>query len=164
MDASKDWANTIRTWLDTLGEIIPFYNAYREREARRMDDKIYREFLVDKLDNVKDNLQKIMKNPRKLDTLKLIDPIYKTLQSVQDRIRFASYGYTGFFDRQHVDAPELDKLLAYDHSLFQFVTSLDEISGKFPTTVDESISLNEFSTILAQFEDALEARKHYLEA
>jgi hypothetical protein len=164
MESNKDWANIVRGWLDKAGSVIPMYNAYREREFRRQDDKIFREMLVDKIDEIKDSILKIMKNPKDLDTLKVIDPLYKKLQSIQDRIRYASYGYGGFFDRDKVDIEQLDELVNYDKSLDEYVSALQELSKNLQSTQnDNSQSIQSFELKLKELEDAVEKRKHLLE-
>lgn len=101
---------------------IPGFDGYREREIRRAADKLVREHLVIELDRVRDDLKLVVAawaRAGKLEVLDDIDHLARLLGKVRDNIRFADYGYTGFFDAIKIKEAELDRLYRYDLSLSQ---------------------------------------------
>jgi hypothetical protein len=120
-----DWRDAIRkdeNALQQLMEAIPGFDGYREREIRRTADKILREHLVSQLDVVRDRLNEVIAawaRAGRLQDLDDIDRVARKLAKVRDNIRFADYGYTGFFDAIKIGEEQLDRLYAYDLSLSQ---------------------------------------------
>src|SRR5436190_1918086 len=53
----------------------------------------------------------------KLDLLDDADRVVRKLQKAADQLRFASYGYAGFFDQVKIEEAELDKIYQYDGEL-----------------------------------------------
>jgi hypothetical protein len=103
-----------------LLEAIPGFDGYREREIRRTADKLVRDQLVTELDRVREALKGITAQwvrASRLPELPEIDRLARLLGKVRDNIRFADYGYTGFFDAIKIKEDQLDKLYEYDLSL-----------------------------------------------
>ena len=103
-----------------LLEAIPGFDGYREREIRRTADKLVRDQLVAELDDVRDALKGTVAawaQASRLSELPEIDRISQLLGKVRDNIRFADYGYTGFFDAVKIREDQLDRLYEYDLSL-----------------------------------------------
>ena len=103
-----------------LLNVIPGFDGYREREIRRTADKLVRECLVEELDRTRKSLGKIVGQWAKagrLEELDDIDRLSRLLGKARDNIRFADYGYTGFFDAVKINEEELDKLYEYDLGL-----------------------------------------------
>ena len=106
--------------LQTLMSSIPGFDGYHDRQLRRQADKMVREHLVGLLDDVRRDLDKLIerwsrtKGVQRLDDL---DRVRSPLGKVRDTVRFADYGYTGWFDAIKVKEAELDALYEYDLSL-----------------------------------------------
>ena len=99
---------------------IPGFDGYRERELRRTADKLVRDRLVSDLDKVRDDLKDVVARwarAGRLQDLPDIDRLSRLLGKVRDNIRFADYGYTGFFDAVKIKEEQLDRLYEYDVSL-----------------------------------------------
>lgn len=109
-----------------LLEVIPGFDGYREREIRRAADKLVRENLVAELDRVREALNRIVaawSRAGKLGRLTEIDRLARLLGKARDNIRFADYGYTGFFDAVKIKEEQLDRMYEYDVSLHEHVSA-----------------------------------------
>ena len=90
-----------RNWIERLSSKIPGYSGYVDRERRRDIDKLHREHLANRLRGLKGPLTDLMKdltNNGRLFEVGAVDSTIKKLDHLENRIRFASYGYAGFFD------------------------------------------------------------------
>lgn len=124
-----DIGKGLRNLLEKIVYHIPGYAGYQKRERRRETDHLYRMYLVDKLRAIKrgfDEVSTKITDMGNLDLLKPVDRIYKKLEKVTDKVRFADHGYKGFFDVVSVDFPELEKLYNFDLSLNQDIIALKE--------------------------------------
>ena len=124
-----DIGKGLRNLIEKIAYHIPGYAGYQKREQRRETDHLYRMHLVDKMRAIKrsfDEVSNEITNMGNLDLLKPVDRIYKKLEKVTDRIRFADHGYKGFFDVVSVDFPELEKLYNFDLSMNDDIAALKE--------------------------------------
>ena len=115
--------------LEKLARMIPGYGGYKDKELRREADKAQREYLSRRLRQQKEELQSQegdMANRGFLDALGETDRTARRLERAMDRIRFASYGYAGFFDAVKVKEDELDLLYEFDERMVRHV---DEVGG-----------------------------------
>ncbi len=94
-------SESVRNWLERAAEFIPGYSGYQQKEARRDSDKLYREYLADRLRVTKtvltDAMLKLTAHAG-LNMLGTIDRSVRKLDRAENQIRFATYGYRGFFD------------------------------------------------------------------
>lgn len=106
--------------LQTLMSSIPGFEGYHDRQVRRQADKMVREHLVSLLDNVGralDNMIEKWSRTKGLQHLDDLDRVRSVLGRVRDSLRYAGYGYTGWFDAVKIKKDELDALYEYDLSL-----------------------------------------------
>jgi vacuolar-type H+-ATPase subunit I/STV1 len=106
---------------------IPGFRGYLKKEYRRESDKLEREFLAGKLEQNRTLLRNLMEEASHQGSLKnidLLDRIEKRLDRLICRIRFADYGYSGFFDVVKVRDRELEQLYQFDLDLLQAVEAL----------------------------------------
>jgi hypothetical protein len=119
-----------RNWLERLADKIPGYNGYVDRERRRDVDKRHREQLADRLRSFKAPLTELMKeltNSGRLMEVGQVDQALKKLDKIENRVRFASYGYAGFFDAVKIEQPQLDQIYKFDLAL---VEQIDKVEAK----------------------------------
>ena len=119
-----------RNWLERLSSKIPGYSGYVDRERRRDVDKLQREHLADRLRGLKTPLTDVMRelsNGGRLFEVGPVDAAIKKLDHLENRVRFASYGYAGFFDVVKIEQPQLDAIYKFDLAL---VERVDEIEAK----------------------------------
>ncbi|MBP8952490.1 MAG: hypothetical protein KBI47_08900 [Armatimonadetes bacterium] len=103
-----------------LMQDIPGFDGYREREIRRTADKLLREQLVAEMDVVRGAINAVMRRDARegrLQGLNDLDRLARHMGKVRDNVRFADYGYTGFFDAVKIDEDDLDRIYQHDVSL-----------------------------------------------
>src|SRR5262245_12180439 len=113
-----------KNWFERLSDKIPGYSGYVDRERRRDMDKRHREQLADRIRTVKAPLTEIMKdltNGGRLMEVGPVDQTIKKLDKLENRIRFASYGYAGFFDAVKIEQPQLDAIYRFDLAMVERV-------------------------------------------
>ncbi|HEX8475762.1 MAG TPA: hypothetical protein VF666_17185 [Pyrinomonadaceae bacterium] len=118
----------VRNWLERLGERIPGYRGYAQREQRRDMDKIHREHLADRLRAVKTPLSNVIRDLSSTGRLMEVTPldrVLKKLDRIENRVRFASYGYAGFFDATQIREAELDAIYQFDLALVEKTETLE---------------------------------------
>ena len=134
-------ARDSRNWLEKLGEKIPGFRGYLDRELRREVDKIQRDFLASEVDRARQGVQaKIRGWSRKgsLDHLDIASTTEKLLDRLANRIRHADYGSSGFFDAVKIGEAELQELYRFDLELSLAVEALAGQIDALPDTTDEA--------------------------
>jgi hypothetical protein len=120
--------NDQRNWLERLGDKIPGYNGYVDKERRRDVDKLHREHLADRLRAIKAPLTDVIRDLTSVGRLFEVTPVesaLKKLDHLENRVRFASYGYSGFFDAVKIEQQQLDSIYQFDLSLIERVEQLE---------------------------------------
>src|SRR5215813_9053563 len=119
-----------RNWLERLGDKIPGYSGYVDRERRRDVDKLHREHLADRLRSLKAPLNDVIReltNGGRLFEVTPVDTAAKKLDRIENRVRYASYGYAGFFDAVKIEQPQLDAIYQFD---LAFVEHAEKVESK----------------------------------
>ena len=117
-----------RNWIERLSSKIPGYSGYVDRERRRDIDKIHREHLADRLRSLKSPLTDLMRelsNSGRLFEVGPVDAAIKKLDHLENRVRFASYGYSGFFDVVKIEQPQLDLIYRFDLALVEHADNIE---------------------------------------
>ncbi|HEV3470475.1 MAG TPA: hypothetical protein VG148_14225 [Pyrinomonadaceae bacterium] len=117
-----------RNWLERLGDKIPGYSGYVEKERRRDIDKLHREHLADRLRATKQPVSDLVRELSSSGRLFEVGPlerVSKKIDQIENRVRFASYGYAGFFDVVKIQEAELDRLHRFDLALVEKVEELE---------------------------------------
>jgi hypothetical protein len=120
-----------RNWLERLGEKIPGYGGYVSKERRRDADKLHREHLADRLRAAKQPLSDLMRElsaSGRLFEVGPLDRVLKKLDRVENRVRFASYGYAGFFDAVKIQEAQLDAIYRFDLALVERVEQVERLA------------------------------------
>ena len=127
MTDSYEQARAGRNWLERLGEKIPGYRGYQDRELRRDVDKLEREHLALELARIKAALRETARtyvDAGKIGTLSAFDRLDRKLDGLSQAIRFADYGASGIFDAVKIGEAELERLHEFDLSLVESLESL----------------------------------------
>jgi hypothetical protein len=117
-----------RNWIERLSSKIPGYSGYVDRERRRDIDKLHREHLANRLRRLKAPLTDLMReltNNSRLFEVGSVDSTIKKLDHLENRIRFASYGYAGFFDVVKIEQPQLDAIYRFDLGLVELADQIE---------------------------------------
>jgi len=145
---------------DWASNKVPGLRAYLKRQGLREADKIVRDELVNRMDRVKDALDKAKRlrvDAGGLVGLDKLDRATRKIEKVRDTIKFDSRGYKGLFDPQEVAETELMHLLDFDQNLFTVVEALDQAAAGVAKLSDADLP-----AALLSFEDQVEAMANTL--
>lgn len=113
--------------LELIGKIIPGYAGYADRDDRRETDRLLRSQLAQSLNELKQTINNIeleLTDLHKTHLLNGLGRIDIKLEMIVDKIKYASYGASGFFDIIQINDSALDKLYKFDLSLKGYLDSL----------------------------------------
>jgi len=149
--------------LQKLASYIPGFSGYRERQIRRKADQLVREHLVGLLDEVRSVLKATVSkwaNKGKLEQLDALDRLLGKLTKARDNLRFADYGYTGWFDAVKIKEKQLDSLYDYDLQLRGEITDIDEAVQGLATTEEDDLAqyVDTVTEQVAQLQHAIDHR------
>jgi hypothetical protein len=115
---------------------VPGFKGYIERSNRRSADKLLRDQVALRymeLSGRASGLQKDLVDADQIDLVDDIDSVSLKLRTFADRIKNASYGYSGFFDAVKVNQDELTQIYAFDTAFFelgnQIASGLDNVEA-----------------------------------
>ena len=160
-----DRAEKDRNIIEKILHVIPGFSGYLKKEERREADKILREGLARRLEQSRARLDDALReltDSGGLMHLDKIDRSKKTLEKIVARLRFAAYGYSGFFDTIKVGDEELDRMYQFDLRLTEMIESFEEAvknlqaaassSDGIPAQADAAFKL------LREFDEHLDGR------
>jgi len=137
----SDILGRIREEQDIFGKILgklPGFSGYFDREQRRSADKLLRETVSARYEELWRRISSLQRDLISQGGLMYVDDLEAAaikLRQLVDRIKTASYGYAGFFDAIKVRSEELERLYQYDLWLLSLV---DEI-GRAVDNVEASV-------------------------
>jgi hypothetical protein len=82
-----------------------------------------------------------------------VDRASKKLDHVEQRVRYASYGYAGFFDVAKIEEPQLEAIYRFDLALTQKVEELEHRARTLPAQAGTAEGLK---TAASELEAALD--------
>jgi hypothetical protein len=119
-----------------LASYIPGFSGYIERQNRRAADKLLRESVSDRFEELwkrTSNIQTDMVNAGMIALMDDMEQAAIQLRTFADKIRTATYGYAGFFDAVKIKEEELTQLYQFDLAFFdtaeQIGRGLDNIEA-----------------------------------
>jgi hypothetical protein len=119
---------------------IPGFSGYIERENRRAADKLLRESIADRYEEIWKKisaLQKDLASDQSLEHLDDLETAATKVQTFKDKIRTAAYGNSGFFDAVKVNEEELAGLYEFDLALLENADSVQAAVDNVETSVGE---------------------------
>ncbi|MDQ3248604.1 MAG: hypothetical protein M3Q45_05280 [Chloroflexota bacterium] len=148
---------------------LPGIRGYMDKELRRDADKRVRMALASELDQQKQALLGVQNKLLKgggLTWLDDVDAVVQKLQTLVDRVKTASYGYTGLFDAVKIGEEQLAALHQFDLSLAGRVGEVENavqglstaVAGKadLQTPVDQLMTkVTELDTLFSQRNQSL---------
>ena len=149
-----------RNWLERLGDKVPGYSGYVAKERRRDADKLHREHLAERLRAAKQPLNDAMRelsSTGRLFEVGPLDRVLKKIDHVENRVRFASYGYAGFFDAVKIEEPQLDEIYRFDLSLVEKVEGLERQARELQS---KSATADGLKAAAAEIEHAADDLNH----
>jgi hypothetical protein len=158
-----------RTGLEKLLDIIPGWGGYQERQNRRKADQVLRQTLAEKLASQRRNLdeaQKDLINHGKIEWVDDIGNAVTQLQTFIDRVRTASYGYSGMFDAVRINQAELEQMYNFDVALFEYVGRLDTATKHLRVVIPSGEGLAETVRVIQEIcreaNSTFDQREHVL--
>ncbi len=121
-----------------LASHIPGFDGYVERQNRRAADKLLRETIADIFEGLwthASSLQVDLLNNGKIAYVDDMERGAIQLRTFIDKIRTASYGYSGMLDAVKINEAELAQLYTFDEAFF---TTADEI-GRALDNIEASL-------------------------
>lgn len=140
-----------RNLVEKLGSIIPGWKGYQERQERRSADQLMRQTLAEKMTAQRKRLdvaQQELINSGKLDLVDDVGRAVTQLQTFIDRVRLASYGYSGLFDAVKINQDELEQMYNFDAALFEYVDRLNTANDRLIEAIDTGEGLKEVIRIV----------------
>jgi len=157
----------LRNWLERLGDKIPGYSGYGAREKRRDADKSQREYVADCLRGAKQPLNEVVRQLSSTGRLAGVGPadrLSKKIDGIENRVRFASYGYSGFFDAAKIEESQLDALYEFDHALSERAEEIARLASEYQSkAADESYRPIALEEALDKFSHAFDERQRVVE-
>ena len=135
-----------RTALEKLSSIIPGWSGYQDRQNRRKADQLLRQALAEKLADQRRKLDVVQKDLISHGHMDLLDDVGSAvtqLKTFADRVRLATYGYSGLFDAAKVNEAELEQIYNFDAALFEYVERLDTASDRLREAISTGEGLAE---------------------
>lgn len=127
MSNGYEEAKAQRNVLEKLGEKIPGYRGFQDRELRRDVDRLQREHLASELGRLKSALRDHARgytDAGKIGTLSGFDRLDRQLDGLSQAIRFSDYGASGLFDPVKIGEAELQRLYEFDLSVLEDLAQL----------------------------------------
>ncbi len=150
-----------RNFLERIANKIPGYKGYLEKESRRDVDKLHREHLATLLFQLKSPIHTVIReltDNRRLFEIGPIEKAIQKLEKVENRIRYASYGYAGFFDAVKIREDQLDQLYHFDLALVDEVENIKSYVQKLVSQAGDPKALKTAAQELTSAIDDLDAK------
>jgi hypothetical protein len=128
MSNGYEQAKAQRNILERLGDKIPGYKGFQDRELRRDVDRLQREHLASELGRLKGALRDCARrytDAGKIGVLSAFDRIDRLVDGLSQAIRFSDYGATGLFDPVKIGEAELERLYQFDLSVLDDLAQVE---------------------------------------
>jgi len=148
--------------LQKLVKQIPGFEGYFRQENRRAADKLLRNYLCAELDKTIEKLERVggaWSRAARLDDLDDLERVAGRLRRATDKLRYADYGYTGFFDAVKIDEAHLQRFYEYDLSLRQFIADVAEQVQALGEAEDALSALEQLDEAIAALAEMIEERE-----
>ncbi len=127
-----DFLSRIRAEQDVfkkLASYIPGFGGYIDRQNRRAADKLLREAVSRQFEALWKQVSSLQLELVQRGQIEVMDDIERAalqLRTFADRIKTASYGYSGFFDAIKIDSSELEQLYQFDLAFFELAKEIEQ--------------------------------------
>ncbi len=118
---------TLAEKIERLVRHLPGIAGYQDRETSRSTDKVVRQRLSSRLDEVVREIERVKAkcaDDKDLSSLALLDRLSTKLDRLSHTVMYASYGYRGLFDDRKFGSDGLAQLYAFDLGLLDGLEAL----------------------------------------
>ena len=145
---------------------VPVLRTYLTKERLRDTDKVVRDQVVVRLEEIKgklDDTKRARADAGKLKGLDQLDRVSQRLAKVRDSIKFAARGYRSVWDIEEVAEGDLQRLLDFDSRLFEHISLLDGKVSTLAAADDEGLpaALAELAAKVEEMDNSLGEREKY---
>lgn len=143
-DSFVENAKSQQSVLERLFKGLPGISGYVDKEMRRNADYRVRQLIGDELDRSRTALLDIQNKMLKSGGLAFMDEMGSAVNKVQllaDRVRTASYGYTGFFDTVKIRDDSLASLRRFDVAMLNEVAKLESAVAALSNSLSDKASI-----------------------
>jgi hypothetical protein len=116
-----------------LASHIPGFSGYIERTNRRSADKLVRDTVARRFEEQYKRLSALQADIISQGNIEFVDDLEKAallMRTFTDKIRNATYGYSGLFDAVKINEAELSKIYSFDSAFFDLA---DQIKNAIDT-------------------------------
>ena len=135
MTDGYDAARGRRNALERLGEKIPGFRGFQDRELRRDVDRLQREHLAAELSHIKGALRQRARAAADrggLDGLGAFERLDRQLDGLAQSVRFSDYGAAGLFDAVKIGEAELERVYQFDLALLDDIEVFEAMIATVP--------------------------------
>ena len=162
MVEARGWAEKFEKWIRK----VPGMKGYQDKEAFRDSDKAVRLKVAEKLVGVKDVLnlwKRDMVDDKKIMEIDKVDRVLRRIEGLTDKIKYESYGYSGYFDPVKIREPELERLYQFDLSLFDSADRINDATqtARLAGSSEVKGGVRTIEDAIAAFEKHLEERRSF---
>jgi len=116
-----------------LASHIPGFSGYIERTNRRAADKLVRDTVARRFEEQYKRISALQTDIISQGNIEFVDDLEKAallMRTFTDKIRNATYGYSGLFDAVKINEAELSKIYSFDTAFFEIA---DQIKNALDT-------------------------------
>lgn len=127
-----------------LASYIPGFSGYIERENRRAADKLMRDTVARRFDELYKRLSALQTELISQGGLEFMDDIEKAALQIRiftDKLRNATYGYSGLFDAVKINEAELAKIYTFDAAFFDMAEQIKNAMDTVEATMSAAEGL-----------------------
>jgi hypothetical protein len=117
---------------------VPGFGGYMERQARRDSDKLLREMLAQRFEELWQRVSQVQRDFISQGEISYVDDLEAAaikLRTFADRVRRATRGYSSLFEAVKINEEELAQLYQYDATMLDLV---DEV-GRAIDNIEASV-------------------------
>ncbi|MFO3797641.1 MAG: hypothetical protein ACK8QZ_10220 [Anaerolineales bacterium] len=149
-----------------LAAYVPGFRGYVDRQNRRAAEKLLRETVARQFEDLWKRLSSFQVELVQRKQIELMDEVERAalqLRTFADRIKTASYGYSGFFDAIKIDSTELERLYQYDLAFFELAKEIQQALDMLENVINDpaalSQSISQLTALATQANQLLDHRQ-----
>lgn len=155
--------------LKKLVSKIPGFTGYINRENRRSADKLLREAIAAQFETIYKKISAIQTDLIANGGIEYLDDVEKAALQIRiftDRIRNATYGYSGFFDSVKIDENDISAMYSFDLAFVEtgehLSAELDTLAGNIANTEALPAFIRNVTFLARQLNDTFDTRSSIL--
>jgi hypothetical protein len=146
---------------------VPGFNGYIERENRRSSDKVMRGAIADRYESLWQRISGLQRDLISQGGLEYVDDMESAaikLRQFIERVRTATYGYSGFFDAVKINETELGQVYQFDLNLLNMAEEVGRGIDNVETSIGTDGLPAAIRNLITLAQQVVEAYNHRTEA